>query len=100
PDAKYVGSAKCQECHQDAFKVWQQKDEKDRSHSVAYESLVKATKPSLRQFDGECIVCHVVGFGIDSGFKNEKQSAHLKDVGCESCHGPGSEHIKKRNNMA
>jgi hypothetical protein len=89
PNAEYVGSDKCKRCHEDSFKVW-----KESAHSHAFEALVKATKPSLRQFDGECIVCHVVGFGITKGFADEQTTPHLKHVGCESCHGPGSEHIK------
>jgi hypothetical protein len=59
---------------------------------------VQAKSPSLRQFDGECIVCHTVGFGYESGYKNERDTPHLKNVGCESCHGPASEHVKNPRN--
>ena len=45
-----------------------------------------------RQFDGECVVCHTVGFGYKSGYTNEENTKHLRHVGCESCHGPGSGH--------
>lgn len=89
PEAAYVGSAKCESCHEHAFEVW-----KKTPHAHAYHSLETATRPALRQFDGECVACHVVGFGYQGGFTDEKASAKLKDVGCESCHGPGSLHVK------
>jgi hypothetical protein len=88
-NAHYVGSDKCAECHTDAYAVW-----KKSRHAHAYDTLVKAKKPGLRQYDGECVVCHVVGLGYKTGFTSEKDTPH-RDVGCESCHGPGSEHIKK-----
>ena len=61
-------------------------------HSHAYQTLVDAKQPSNRQYDPECIVCHTVGFGYVSGFKSEKETPKLENVGCESCHGPGSLH--------
>jgi hypothetical protein len=36
-----------------------------------------------------------VGFAYKSGFTDAEKTPKLKDVGCESCHGPGSLH---RNN--
>src|SRR5262245_1056961 len=83
----YVGSEACKDCHKHAYKVW-----KDSGHAHAYQTLVDAKRPSLRQYDGECIVCHVTGFTYKGGFTDEQKTPHLKDVGCESCHGPGSEH--------
>jgi hypothetical protein len=92
--ATYVGSAKCQRCHKPAFQVWT-----NTPHAHAYDDLVnKPKRPSLREFDGECVVCHVTGFGVKTGFTNANATAHLKQVGCESCHGPGSDHIQNKNN--
>lgn len=93
PEAKFVGSAKCKKCHEEAYKVW-----KDSAHSHAYQTLVDATGPANRQFDPECIVCHTVGFNYVSGFTSEKATPELKDVGCESCHGPGSVHVANSKN--
>jgi hypothetical protein len=30
----------------------------------------------------------------DSGFISEQKTGHLKNVGCENCHGPGSKHVE------
>ncbi len=89
----YIGSEACRTCHRSAYKVW-----KDTPHSHAYQTLVDARRPSLRQYDGECIVCHTVGFGYTSGFTSEQQTPKLKNVGCESCHGPGSLHAQNPHN--
>jgi hypothetical protein len=91
PDAEYVGSAKCKKCHQEAYKAWEK-----TPHHHAYDELVNATRPSNRQFDGECILCHVVGFGHATGFKDEQTTKHLVHVGCESCHGPASLHVQDK----
>jgi hypothetical protein len=88
PAAEYVGSDRCFDCHKDAARIW-----KNSGHAHAYASLEKATRPSLRQYDGECVGCHVVGFKYKTGFTDEDKTAFLKNVGCESCHGPCSEHI-------
>ena len=47
----------------------------------------------MRNFDPECVKCHTVGFKYQSGYEDEKKTPHLKHVGCESCHGPGSGHV-------
>ena len=54
-----------------------------------------------RQYDAECVVCHVTGFGYKSGFADEKSGKELKldNVGCESCHGPGLAHVNDKNNV-
>jgi hypothetical protein len=90
----YVGSERCKKCHESAYDVWKKETPEHRSHSHAYQTLVDARRPSLRQFDAECVVCHVTGFGYKSGFTDAERTPKLKDVGCENCHGPGSEHVK------
>jgi hypothetical protein len=90
----YVGSGTCKKCHSAAYAIWEH-----TPHHDAYQTLVKkAEHPSNRQFDGECIVCHTVGFGYESGFKDAVKTPLLKDVGCENCHGPGSLHASHPNN--
>lgn len=91
PDASptFVGSEKCKKCHASAFAVWQ-----SSPHSHAWQTLADAKRPSLREHDPECIVCHTVGFGHKGGFVSAEKTPTLKDVGCESCHGPSSEHLK------
>ena len=80
---EYAGSESCKSCHEYEYEKWSQK-----VHAHAYATLEKVGS----QFDPECIVCHVVGMRYKSGFVSEQQTSHLKNVGCENCHGPGSEH--------
>lgn len=97
--AQYVGAAKCGECHTKAFAKW-----KNTKHAAAYESLIKG-RPNYqgnwvpRQFDNECLACHVTGWHpqdvlpYDSGFKSLEETPHLAGQQCENCHGAGSVHV-------
>jgi 2',3'-cyclic-nucleotide 2'-phosphodiesterase (5'-nucleotidase family) len=90
----YIGSEQCIKCHGVEGQIYH-----GSKHSHAYEALeTVARKPTLRQYDGECVSCHVVGFGLNTGFKSEKLTPQLRGVGCESCHGPGSLHAADPNN--
>jgi hypothetical protein len=92
----YVGSDTCMNCHQPDFAVW-----KNTKHSHAIDALTQvANKPALRQYDPECIRCHVVGFGFHSGYDGKLPTKKLSYVGCESCHGPGSAHALAPNNAS
>jgi len=82
---KFVGSESCRSCHQYEHQQW-----RTTAHAHAYATLEKVGS----QFDPECVICHVVGMEYESGFISQEQTADLKDVGCENCHGPGSEHVK------
>ena len=52
--------------------------------------------------DEKCIKCHVTGYGKPGGYvipdpkdkKAVRKAKKLAGVGCESCHGPGSEYVK------
>ncbi|HPD45963.1 MAG TPA: cytochrome c family protein [Anaerohalosphaeraceae bacterium] len=82
---KYLGSDTCRSCHDYEYEKWS-----TNAHAHAYETLVKVGS----QHDPECVRCHVVGFGYESGFITEESAQDLRDVGCEVCHGPGSDHFK------
>ena len=84
---KYVGSESCKLCHNHTYNYekWSTK-----KHAHAYATLAE----DGYQYDPECIVCHVVGYEYESGYVSEEKTPHLKNVGCENCHGPGSKHIK------
>src|SRR3989339_49310 len=41
-----------------------------------------------------CGKCHTTGNGYVSGFLNYEKNSSLINIGCESCHGAGSRHIK------
>lgn len=83
-NASFVGSKSCYPCHQEEYRQW----EKSR-HSKAFLSLTSRGKED----ESKCVICHVIGFGSESGFKNIKETPTLINVQCESCHGPGSLHI-------
>jgi hypothetical protein len=94
----YVGTDKCITCHQHQIDstaaTWQKS-----KHAQAYTALSKvASKPALRQYDPECITCHVVGYGYQGGFVSHRQTPSMENVGCESCHGPGSAHANAPQN--
>ena len=91
----FVGSESCARCHVAEAAKW-----KETAHSHAFEALEKiAKRPALRQFDGECVVCHTVGLGFKTGYRDEIKTPNLKHVGCESCHGPGGGHVNNSKDL-
>jgi hypothetical protein len=82
--ATYLGSAACKECHKETYDSWRK-----TKHGHAYATLEQAGS----QRDPECVACHVIGMESEQGFINREQTPKLMDVGCEVCHGPGSEHV-------
>lgn len=81
----FVGSKACQRCHEYEYDKWSTK-----AHADAFATLEEVGS----DYDPECVVCHVVGMEYESGFITKPTTPHLKDVGCENCHGPGSEHVR------
>ena len=78
----YIGNDDCAACHNKIFKHWE-----ETGHASAYETLVKAE----HEYDPECVECHVIGLNYFTGFETIESTPALKGVGCESCHGPGSD---------
>jgi len=84
-EAYYVGQENCSPCHTAAFEVW-----KKVGHSHAYKTLSDAAK----EFNLDCVGCHVTGYDKPGGSTvTDLLSPDLKNVQCESCHGPGSKHV-------
>jgi nitrate/TMAO reductase-like tetraheme cytochrome c subunit len=84
--AKYVGALACKECHPKTFEKWS-----TTKHAFAYEAL-RINPKRNREFDAECISCHVTGFEYEGGFTSLAATPNLLGNQCENCHGPGSLH--------
>lgn len=83
--AGYVGTEACSDCHGDAVEHW-----KTTRHAHAWKTLVDRGQ----EFDYDCISCHVTGWDKPGG-SNLANNDTLRDVQCETCHGPGSIHVAK-----
>ncbi|HEY4242623.1 MAG TPA: multiheme c-type cytochrome [Kofleriaceae bacterium] len=81
----YVGNDACTDCHSDAADFW-----KKTVHAQAWQTLVDRGQ----QYDLECIGCHVTGWEKPGG-SNLGHNEKLRDIQCETCHGPGSVHVAK-----
>nr|HDN00750.1 cytochrome C [Deltaproteobacteria bacterium] len=86
----YVGSDSCQECHEDEYKSFKRYAKK--AHS--YESIANMENGLTEMEFRTCFECHTTGFGQPGGFQSIQDTPHLKNAGCEVCHGPGSLHIE------
>ncbi|QEH36450.1 Cytochrome c-554 precursor [Aquisphaera giovannonii] len=98
--ASYIGSHACAECHDAAEKGSQFCKWRDTPHARAYAALgtPHAKNVALEkginddpQMSTECLKCHATAYHRDSAGAAETYSV-LEGVGCEACHGPGSEH--------
>jgi YVTN family beta-propeller protein len=95
---KYVGSAACGACHRGVERGHQYSQWRMSKHSQAWAALGTPRAYEMARKQGiqgepskspQCLKCHATGqggtfaasFSIDEG------------VGCEACHGPGSEYM-------
>ncbi len=115
---EYVGTDGCKMCHRSSKKGAQYKKWEAGPHANAFETLKSEESAKIAEEMGieapayeaaECLVCHTTGFGAggyevknaefweektDRGrpTKAVKRMTGLQSVGCEACHGPGSEY--------
>jgi hypothetical protein len=86
----YVGSEKCRSCHENEYNLFRKYSRKTQSFNHIMLMRNGLTEEEYR----ECLECHTTGFGKPGGFRSEKDTPLLKEVGCEACHGPGSLHVE------
>jgi cytochrome c5 len=84
-EASYSGTESCTDCHEDQAASWAK-----TVHATAWKTLVDRGQ----QFDLDCIGCHVTGWDKPGG-STLGHNDTLRDVQCETCHGPGSIHVAK-----
>jgi hypothetical protein len=100
---KYVGAAKCKNCHAAAevgnpYEAWQK-----TNHAKAFETLASDAAKKIAaekgiadpQKDDQCLKCHVTAFGVAPELIAKGFDTKL-GVQCEACHGPGELHMKER----
>ena len=83
---RFVGSEICMGCHAGPYAQW-----KTTGHAKAWKTL----EQDNRSQDLACFSCHATGVFHPDGPKHPAALGNLINVGCESCHGPGREHVKK-----
>lgn len=100
---RYVGSDQCKNCHDSAAKGDVHGKWAGGPHAKAYATLAtdkaKAIARELGIADPQksekCLQCHVTAHGVDVKLVKKSFEPEL-GVQCESCHGPGETHLKKR----
>jgi len=103
PANKYIGAAKCKNCHSspktgDQFGKW-----KEQKHAKAFvtlasddaKKLAKAAGVEDAQKSEKCMKCHSTAYGVADD-QIMKGFDHDAGVQCETCHGPGQKHMMAR----
>ena len=119
-DAKpeFIGNKKCKMCHNKAEKGAQYSKWETTGHANTFDILLtdeakaigkKMGLKTTPDVAGECLQCHVTGWGTPSGYQisvdeSDKKAVSkndaLKSVGCEVCHGAGSLYKGKKDMIA
>jgi len=89
----YIGSEACKQCHENEYKNFTTYAKK----SVSFKSIERVKKGLTEDEIRGCYVCHTTGYGKPGGFIDPEKTPHLKNAGCEVCHGPGEFHVKTRS---
>ena len=84
----YIGSEACGDCHPGEYENFTKYAKKAQS----WNSIQLMTSDLSPVEIAGCYACHTTGYNKPGGFKNAQETPHLKNAGCEVCHGPGSLH--------
>ncbi len=88
----YVGSLQCKPCHTTEYENFVRYAKKSRS----YRSIERLEKGLSSNDLEKCYACHTTGYGTPGGFVSVEKTPHLRNAGCEVCHGPGSVHVEDK----
>ena len=86
----FVGSLACRDCHPEEYANFMTYAKK----STSFQSIEKQMRHLTPDEITQCYPCHTTGYGQPGGFINLEETPHLKNAGCEVCHGPGEEHAR------
>jgi len=98
-----VGASKCKSCHKkigNPYKSWL-----DTEHAKAFETLATPEAKKIAadmglgdpQKEDACLKCHVSRVFLgDPAVSAKGKYADTEGVGCEACHGAGSDYKKKK----
>lgn len=84
-DSSYISGKKCKSCHAKIFT-----SQAETSHAKSFDILVDLGEDK----NTKCIPCHTTGYGKPGGFTDAQATADLAGITCQTCHGPGSNHVK------
>lgn len=95
---QYVGSEKCKTCHNakdkgEMYTKWKASEHAKATETLSGDAAKKINKDAAK--DAKCLKCHDTGAGLAADAK-AKSFKEGQGVGCESCHGAGSKHVKAR----
>ena len=107
----YVGSDACKKCHFKEYRYWKKTGKFDAVESLkptteADDAALFAKKTAAKldpakdySTDTTCLECHTTGHGKPGGFPADGKgelAEKMAQVGCESCHGPGSKYVEHK----
>jgi len=92
-ESTYVGSLACKDCHPEEYENFITYAKKSTSFQSVEKQMKHLTPDEIKQ----CYPCHTTGYGQPGGFVSLEETPHLKNAGCEVCHGPGAEHSRTAN---
>jgi hypothetical protein len=110
---EYVGSDTCKKCHFKEHRYWKKTVKSDtlkplrpvtaEENKDLFDKRTAAKLDPAKDYstDTACLPCHTIGFGLPGGYPADGKAdadtmEKLGQVGCESCHGPGSLYVKHK----
>src|SRR3972149_6605863 len=102
-DKKYVGAESCKNCHRAKASGEQYNKWKEWKMAKAFDTLAGDKAKEIAKKQGvddpqksdKCLKCHVTAFDVADALLDKKFDKK-QGIQCESCHGPGEQHVKNR----